>query len=69
MSMAIKINEDLGKRAETFFSELGLDLDTAVNMFLIQSLRQRRIPFIVGYENEWSELGGCKNCRRCVRVG
>ena len=54
MSIAVKIDNDLGKRAEILFSELGLDLNTAVNIFLTQSLRQERIPFTIGL-NDYDE--------------
>jgi addiction module RelB/DinJ family antitoxin len=49
--LTINIDKSLKKQAETFFSGLGLDLETAVNMFIMQSLRQKRIPFVIGYEN------------------
>ena len=41
------MDEDLKKQAETLFSELGLNLTTAFNIFLRQSVREQQIPFKV----------------------
>ncbi|OCN03320.1 damage-inducible protein J [Clostridium sp. W14A] len=41
----IRMDENLKKQAEDLFSELGLNMSTAVNIFVRQSLRQGGIPF------------------------
>ena len=41
----ISIDEDIMPRAQTMLAEFGLDLSTAVNMFLRQMLREKAIPF------------------------
>ncbi|WP_342547471.1 type II toxin-antitoxin system RelB/DinJ family antitoxin [Paenibacillus sp. FSL P2-0089] len=41
----IRIDEDLKKEAELLFSDLGLNMTTAINIFVRQSLRQGGIPF------------------------
>ncbi|MEQ4487095.1 type II toxin-antitoxin system RelB/DinJ family antitoxin [Cohnella silvisoli] len=41
------MDEDLKKEAESLFSDLGLNMSTAVNIFVRQSLRQGGIPFEV----------------------
>ncbi|WP_424923053.1 type II toxin-antitoxin system RelB/DinJ family antitoxin [Aureibacillus halotolerans] len=41
------MDEDLKKEAEALFSELGLNMSTAVNIFIRQALRQGGIPFEV----------------------
>jgi len=43
----IRIDKDLKEQAEAFFSELGLTMTSAFNIFVRQSLRQRKIPFEV----------------------
>ncbi len=43
----IRMDENLKKQAEELFSELGLNMTTAVNIFVRQSLRQGGIPFEV----------------------
>jgi DNA-damage-inducible protein J len=44
-NLNIRIEKDLKDRAEAFFSDLGMNMTTAVNIFLRQSLRQGKIPF------------------------
>ena len=44
-NLSIRINKDLKEQAEAFFSELGLNMSSAFNIFVRQSLRQGKIPF------------------------
>lgn len=44
-NLNIRIDKELKEQAEAFFSELGLNMTTAFNIFLRQSLRQGGIPF------------------------
>jgi len=44
-SINIKIDEDIKEQAEKFFEELGLNMSSAINIFVRQSLREGRIPF------------------------
>ena len=41
----IRITDDLKRDAEVLFSDLGLNISTAVNIFLKQAVRQKNIPF------------------------
>lgn len=41
----IRIDDDVKNKADKLFGELGLNMSTAVNIFLKQSLRQGGIPF------------------------
>ena len=41
----ISIDEDIKPLAQEMLAEFGLDLSTAVNMFLRQMLREKAIPF------------------------
>ena len=41
----ISIDADLKREAVSLFSELGLDLSTAISLFLKQAVREQRIPF------------------------
>lgn len=47
VNVTLRVDEDLKKQADTLFSELGLNLTTAFNIFLRQSVREQRIPFQV----------------------
>ena len=45
VSANISLDADVKKEAQALFSEFGLDLSTAINLFLRQSIREQRIPF------------------------
>ena len=44
-NISIRMDANLKEEAEEFFHELGMNLSTAVNIFVRQSLREGRIPF------------------------
>lgn len=41
----IRVDENLKKQASELFSDLGLDMSTAINIFLRQSVMRDGIPF------------------------
>ena len=45
MNIRIRIGSDLKAHADALFGELGMNLSTAFNIFVRQSLREDRIPF------------------------
>ena len=47
INVTLRVDEDLKKQAEILFSDLGLNLTTAFNIFLRQSVREQQIPFRV----------------------
>lgn len=47
VNVTLRVDEDLKKQADTLFSELGLNMTTAFNVFLRQSVREQQIPFRV----------------------
>lgn len=51
----IRVDKDLKKQAEIFFDDLGLNMSTAINLFIRQSLRQGKIPFEIISEPFYSE--------------
>lgn len=44
-SVNLRVEKDLKHQAEELFSQLGLNMTTAINMFLKQSVREQRLPF------------------------
>lgn len=46
-NVSFRIDTDLKNQADTLFASLGLNMTTAFNMFLRQSVREGRIPFEV----------------------
>ena len=47
VNVTLRVDEDLKKQADILFSELGLNLTTAFNIFLRQAVREQQIPFQV----------------------
>ena len=45
VSVNIRMDQDIKQKAEILFTELGLNMTTAVNAFVRQSIRQGNIPF------------------------
>lgn len=45
VNISIRMDAELKKQAETMLSDMGLNMTTAMNMFLRQVVRQGRIPF------------------------
>ena len=44
-NLNIRTDKDVKDSAERLFDQLGLNMTTAVNMFLRQAIRENRIPF------------------------
>ena len=44
-NLNIRIDKDIKDQAEEIFNELGLNMTTAVNMFLRAAIREQGIPF------------------------
>lgn len=46
-SMNIRMDSGIKRDAQQLFAELGMDMTTAVNIFLRQAIRQHGLPFEV----------------------
>ncbi|MDO5733506.1 MAG: type II toxin-antitoxin system RelB/DinJ family antitoxin [Eubacteriales bacterium] len=44
-NISIRMDEDLKKEADLLFSEMGMNISTAFNIFVRQAIRERAIPF------------------------
>ena len=44
-NLNIRIDADVKERAEMLFSELGLDMTTAISIFLRAAIREQGLPF------------------------
>ena len=44
-NLNIRTDKDIKEQAELIFSELGLNMTTAINMFLRTTIRENGIPF------------------------
>ncbi|WP_240986681.1 type II toxin-antitoxin system RelB/DinJ family antitoxin [Acididesulfobacillus acetoxydans] len=54
-NISIRMDVELKKQAEQLFSELGMNMTTAFNIFLRQAVRQQRIPFDIALEGPNTE--------------
>lgn len=43
----IRIDDTLKDQADSLFEELGMNMSTAVNVFIREAVRQRGIPFAI----------------------
>ena len=55
-SMNIRMDSTIKKQAQELFAQFGLDMTTAVNMFLRQAIRQQGIPFSLQLDPFYSEV-------------
>jgi DNA-damage-inducible protein J len=54
-NLNIRVDEELKRRADAIFSELGLNMSTAMNMFLRHAVRYGGIPFELRIEKPNAE--------------
>lgn len=47
VNVTFRVDDELKKQADALFSELGMSLSTAFNIFLRQSVREQQIPFSI----------------------
>lgn len=50
-SVNIKMDENVRDEARQLLKKMGLDLTTAINMFLLTVIREQSIPFTVSAQN------------------
>ncbi len=54
-NICIRVDTELKSQAETLFTELGMNLTTAVTVFLRQAVRESRIPFEIRWDRPTKE--------------
>ena len=54
-NISIRMDSDTKAKADALFSELGMNISTAFNIFVRQSLREGRIPFDISLNQPNSE--------------
>lgn len=55
-SMNLRIDKDLKKEAEALFDKLGINMTTAINIFLRQSVRDQAIPFKISASKDYNRI-------------
>lgn len=51
VTTSISIDADIKAKAQDLFADFGMDLSTAINIFLRQAIRENRIPFLIQRED------------------
>ena len=65
ISTNIKIDPQLKQESQTLFESLGLNLSTAVNIFLRQAVREQAIPFqISAYDPNTETIEAIREVQR-----
>ncbi len=49
-NISIRMDKNLKERADEFFAEVGMNMTTAFNVFIRQTLREGRIPFRISVD-------------------
>jgi len=66
--MNIRMDSDVKRKALDLFAQFGLDMTTAVNMFLRQSIRQQGIPFALQLDPFYSEVNQERLLKAAARM-
>lgn len=51
-TICIRLDENLEKEFEQFCSSTGMSMSTAINIFIMKSVREQRIPFDITAKDE-----------------
>ncbi|MCL2495029.1 MAG: type II toxin-antitoxin system RelB/DinJ family antitoxin [Oscillospiraceae bacterium] len=54
-SMNIRMDNEVKAQAQAIFAQFGLDMTTAINMFLRQAIRTQSIPFRISLRPDIAE--------------
>jgi DNA-damage-inducible protein J len=49
-SVNVRMDKEIKKDAEKLFAEIGINMSTAINIFVRQAVRQQKIPFEISAE-------------------
>lgn len=55
-SMSIRLDSEVKEQAQQVFSNLGMDMTTAINIFLRQAIQYQGLPFDVRLDENWKLL-------------
>ncbi|MCR5492153.1 MAG: type II toxin-antitoxin system RelB/DinJ family antitoxin [Streptococcus sp.] len=54
-TITVRVDDDLKKEAAALYKDLGMDMSTAITVFLKQSVKTQSIPFQIKRYNEMTE--------------
>lgn len=61
----VKVDKDLKSNCDELFDSLGLDTETAINIFLTASLHHMGIPFHIGFDDCECDCDCDCDCDEC----
>lgn len=67
INVTIRLDKDIKEKAEKMFNDFGMNLSTALNIFIRQALRQGKIPFEI-YDPFYSEENQAELNRRIADI-
>ena len=53
--MTIRMDNEIKQQAQSLFADLGLDMSTAINLFLRQALQCRGLPFSIQLNRQFNK--------------
>lgn len=51
-TVSIRVDNEVKEKADKLFNELGMNLSSAINIFLRQAIREQAIPFSISINDE-----------------
>lgn len=67
INVTVRLDREIKENAERLFGEFGMNLSTAFNVFIRQSLRQGKIPFEI-YDPFYSEKNQARLARSTAKA-
>ena len=55
-TISVRIDSEVKDKADKLFKELGMNMSSAINVFLRQSIREQSIPFNININDDDEEL-------------
>lgn len=55
-TISVRIDSEVKDKADKLFNELGMNMSSAINVFLRQSIREQSIPFSIYINDDDEEL-------------
>jgi len=67
-NLSIRMDKEVKEQADQLFSELGMNMTTAMNIFVRQSVRQGKIPFEISLNQPNAEtIAAMEEAERIAR--
>ena len=68
-NLTIKIDIDLKEKAEILFHDLGLDMTSAINLFVRKTLEEKKVPFDIDNSENPDYIAELHECLQQIQDG